>query len=512
MGRGTEVARRGGPRRLAVAAGLLLALGAWSGGTLAALAAALPRAGRVPIPFGESGFGDGLACLQCVEEGRRWQRAIAGGEVIVLFDSDCEREDATSPAGVPMYGRIGARAAGRPEAFLELYAVLQNVEREDDPPRVLQRWDATRTNGLVHLETRLAAAGDAAIVWEFRHPTAWEQSLADRLERAGGIRRALDLPDIPPYPRMRPAGDGAPPFQIVTPLHERGAALAALRAWLEPPIAWASCATAAKRSVRTIDNHALTVIGPTSAADADDADTWTIGSYAFAWLGQTRASVAEPVAVRLADDDVRVLDRHAHEVTLKHGAETGRRALAGLPPVGRHCAAAAAGRWFAVDGLSGALHSDPPAPFTLPPGRWTGLAGVDDTLVLAGDGELVLLDAGSGAVRRRFPARITPPMPHRRGDCPPIALGDDFVVALDAFRGRLAFYGLDGRPLGDVPLSPITPLDPFGVAALGARGRTVAIAQLNRIELLDVALPCRPEIEPATWRPDDRTPSPRVAR
>src|SRR5262249_61126094 len=60
-------------------AGAVLALAAWSGGGLALLCAALPPAHGARIPFGESGFGDGLTCLGCAHDGRRWGHEIAAG-------------------------------------------------------------------------------------------------------------------------------------------------------------------------------------------------------------------------------------------------------------------------------------------------------------------------------------------------------------------------------------------------------------------------------------------------
>src|SRR5262249_53428353 len=80
-------------RRLALASAMLLLLGTWSAVGLAMVSVALPPYHGVPIPFGESGFGDGVTCMGCARDGLRWHEEIARGDLVVLFDSDLARED-----------------------------------------------------------------------------------------------------------------------------------------------------------------------------------------------------------------------------------------------------------------------------------------------------------------------------------------------------------------------------------------------------------------------------------
>src|SRR5262249_18130827 len=96
----------------------------WSATPVFTLADALPHGCAEPIPFGESGFFDGLACRRCVEAAKEWQREIADGALVVLFDSDLYRENRTSPGGLSAYGKLAALAAAAPERFIDGYALL----------------------------------------------------------------------------------------------------------------------------------------------------------------------------------------------------------------------------------------------------------------------------------------------------------------------------------------------------------------------------------------------------
>src|SRR5262249_61990530 len=73
-----------GARRTLFAGGIL-ALAVWSGGGLGLLSASLPPAHGTRIPFGESGFGDGLTCLGCARDGQRWRGEIAEGSSVILI-------------------------------------------------------------------------------------------------------------------------------------------------------------------------------------------------------------------------------------------------------------------------------------------------------------------------------------------------------------------------------------------------------------------------------------------
>src|SRR5262249_26150313 len=197
-------------------AGAGLALAAWSGGGLALLCAALPPAHGTRIPFGESGFGDGLTCLGCAHDGRRWGREIGSGSSVVLVDSDEQREDPTAPAGLRLYGKLAALGAGRPERVIDLYSVLRSVDRESTPPSVLPLYASDVNSPLTYLDTQVRTSDGETIVWEFRHPTRWELALANRLHAAGGTPVILAEPPLGVVAE-RPAAAIDPPLQIRTP-------------------------------------------------------------------------------------------------------------------------------------------------------------------------------------------------------------------------------------------------------------------------------------------------------
>src|SRR5437773_3276160 len=64
------------------------------------------------------------ACPRCVAVGKQWEKDIRKDALVVLVDSDLDRENATRPAGLPLYRHLAAIAADRPEAFQELYPIL----------------------------------------------------------------------------------------------------------------------------------------------------------------------------------------------------------------------------------------------------------------------------------------------------------------------------------------------------------------------------------------------------
>ena len=129
------------------------------------------------IPFGDSGFGDGSTCLGCIRTGRVWQEEIQAGRMVVMFDTDVYRENATMPGGVPLYGKTAALAAGHPGRFLDFYAVASNYDPE--PPRPGPIAPVPPADLIGAVGTRIEAEHPDAIVWWFTQPNAWEQRLID---------------------------------------------------------------------------------------------------------------------------------------------------------------------------------------------------------------------------------------------------------------------------------------------------------------------------------------------
>lgn len=172
--------------------GLVAGLGAWSFTTVVALNAVLPRGYGQRIPFGESGFGDGLTCPRCMEAGKDLRSDITAGRMIVLFENDVHRENRTSPGGLPVYARIAAEAVERPGNVLEFYAAVRNWDVE--PPAGGSMYDGTALDFGSYLVDRIAAAKPTGVVWHFERPLPWERWLIDRLVAAGGRATTFATP------------------------------------------------------------------------------------------------------------------------------------------------------------------------------------------------------------------------------------------------------------------------------------------------------------------------------
>jgi hypothetical protein len=476
--------------RRAVFAGAVLALAAWSGGGLALLDAALPPAHGTRIPFGESGFGDGLTCLGCARDGRRWRSEMANGSLVVLVDSDEQRENPTAPGGLRLYGKLAALGAGRPERFIDLYSALRNVDRETTPPNVLQLYASDVKSPLAYLDTQIRTSDAETIVWEFRHPTRWELALVNRLHAAGGTAVILVEPPLG-LVAERPAAASFPPLQIRMPRSRWPEARKALEQFMrldpEP-----GCATLVRRGSSEQGNLALSVLG--SMPEQGPPPVWIVGSYDFVTVGRNKFTVQEPVAMGLETRDgvapvVRLLDRHGGEVRIGP-APAARMRVPALPSRIEHaCAAFARNTWWVVDALNGRLSAAPTPPWPLPEGAWTGIAASGDLVYLASaEQEIQVLDTVTGRIVRRFPAVVAPGWGVRLGDCSPIAVGNGWVATLSPQAARLTIQDETGKLLVREDLTKLLALGTSGTSALAAKGDYLAVAHLNGVDVLEVKL------------------------
>jgi hypothetical protein len=173
------------PTRQRVAAMALVVLAGWSTLTVFVLNAALSPAAVEHIPFGEAGFGDGIACGRCLEAAKQWTHDMADGAFVVLFDNDLFRENRTSPGGLVAYGKIASLLSGAPDRFLEGYGLMADWDIEPPTPGLI--FDKTRMTFADYLESRIARTAATRIIWQFECPTSWERWLAGRLALAGGV-------------------------------------------------------------------------------------------------------------------------------------------------------------------------------------------------------------------------------------------------------------------------------------------------------------------------------------
>ena len=391
------LARLSGRVRWSLVAGVPALAGAWTVFVLLVLWRAMPWQ-QAPIPFGESGFNDGLTCLGCIDSGRQWRDDMAGGALVVSFDTDIDRENSTSPAGLLVYPKIAALEVGHPERFLHFYSVLRNVELEH--PYIHQLFDGQRQDPMTVIAERIEAVKPTEIVWTFSQPTLWERTLAARLAAAGGTMRVPPLPPVNSLSMVRPGGA----LEVRTPWAQRQAALAALRAQVGPPPPPVSdgCArvSVADKWTGALQVLLLADVGKHNLRGLPD---WLVGGwYEVRMQGSdtTLRQVHEPVAVaRRAAGGFDVL---AHwGAIVDGGTPPAPPRMLPLPAgtkIGRGCARWAHDTWWLVDPVVSGLSAVPPPPWPLPPGEWIGVAALDaDHLVLASADEHVqVLDLRSG--------------------------------------------------------------------------------------------------------------------
>jgi hypothetical protein len=471
-------------------AGAVVALAAWSGACVALLCAALPPAHGTWIPFGESGFGDGVTCLGCAHDGRRWRQEIAGGSSVVLVESDEQREDPAAPGGLRLYGKLAGLGAGRPAGFIDLYSALRNVDRETALPGVFPLYSLDVASPLTYLDAQIRRNDPETVVWEFRHPTRWELALAGRLRAAGGTPVVLSEPPLGIAGERRPVQETLPAFQVRTPRSRWPETRKALEQFLSlDPVQ--GCAILVRRGSSELDNHALSVLGPVPSPDA--VPRWVIGSYDSVSIGTAKLTVQEPIAMGVETPDgsgavVRLLDRHGGETKLAKGAVAPRTQVPALPrQIGHACAAFASGTWWVVDALNGRLSAAPAPPWPLPQGGWTGIAARGDLLFLASaEQEVQVLDTSSGRILRRFPAVVSPGWGVRLGDCSPIAAGNGWVATLSPQAARLSIEDETGKLLVREDLTRLLLLGLTGTSALGAAGDYLAVGHLNHVDALEL--------------------------
>lgn len=469
------------------AAAIPILIGGWSFVSVMALNAILPRGHRQPIPFGEAGFTDGLTCLRCVDAGREFQQEITRNTFVVLVDSDLGRENRTSPGGLPVYGKLGALVAGRPEHFLELYAVMRDFDGE--PPLAGPCFDSAVTDFASYLIERIERAHPDSILWHFERPTQWELWFVGRLAAAGGEVVRFETP----------LGSG-PGVQVRTPWARRKPAFDVIHALAKPLEGEDPSCPELRRIGAT--QHPFPVLAVAAPPDDDDASqpaAWVIASWGTARYRDT--DLESRVTIGAAAEESRGLRTPRihllsgfHREYAIYDLAAGTKTTQPFPLPGEHgvdCAVRIRSHWWVVDPVAGTVFTTDPAGGFIPQGGWVGVArGERDEVVLAAaDQWLVIYDLEARAEVRRFPAAVWPAGLLMAGECTPVLAGRRWYGTLSTLTSVLSVYDGDGRFLGHRRLDRFLALRNDHVSAIAATrgGFTVGVGHGNTLEVLELS-------------------------
>ncbi len=469
--------------RARIVAIVLAVVGAWSAAAVFVLSAALPATAGQHIPFGDAGFGDGVACRRCAAAAKSWVPAMAAGAFVVLFDNDTFRENRTAPGGLVAYGKIATLEAGAPDRFVEGYSLMAAFDGE--PPSRGAMYDRDVMDFVTYFTTQLERTRSTWILWHFERPTSWERWLAGRLVAAGGKQESFATA-LSPVPGLR----------VVTPPERVDDAIAILRELAKgfAPEDESSCVTVAERSAFTISSpiRGVAAGGPGITTPPD----WIATSYEHhrfksltLWAPLTIAAWASPEV----DGASRV------ELLAETGERVGyalpslRRAM--LPPVADgvrfpiNCAAYAAGHWWIVNPWTDRVVSKHPAAAAVPRGDWMGItADPSGNLVLAsGDQWIVVFDPEQQREVARFPARVSPAVRETTDECAPVAVGADWIATLDRRTTVLSVYDRAGRDLGTRRLDRII-RQPYEFVTIAGAGHYLGVGVGHAVRTIELRI------------------------
>lgn len=469
--------------------GAIAAIGAWGALAVLAVSAALPSGSNQPIPFGESGFGDGTTCKRCLEAAKVWQRDIASGGFVVLFDNDQVRENRTSPGGLEAYGKIAASLAGKRTAFLEGYGLLAGWDGEMPTPGAL--FNEHDTDFVGYLVRRMDRVTPERIVWHFERPTRWEQWLVTRLERAGGVVESFPTP-LSPTPGLRVVTDWSHHAEAIAVLRDLAAGLRSDED--------TACVDFLQRGSFTMNGPVL-LLSPRQGGGAAAPPEWLGTSWVDVRLGARKFEFAMAVGAIVPSaqsEPIALVGEFGRRVTIDQGS--GEVTVLPDEPVsagpGLNCAAYAGGRWWSVDPMAGRIASaDPTAP-PIGEGQWIAAArdGDDGLVLAAADQALARVDARGGGIVQQFPAHVSPSVRVGRDECSQIAVGDDWIATVDLRLAILHFYARDGRPLGTKSLDFIRRTGETLTAVAGA-GRFLGLGT-NTGTVRTIEIVVRPDCTP----------------
>jgi hypothetical protein len=464
-------------------AAALAGVGLWSAASLAVSAAFLPS-NQVHIPFAESGFGDGSTCLGCINTARSWQSEIEDGRMVVYFDTDMYRENATAPGGIVLYGKTAALAAGRPDLLLEYYAIASNADFT--PPRPGPLAPRMPDDVADAIGARIETAKPRAIVWWFTQPNAWERRLVDVLVAAGSTRTSPPRRAIWGADRAKVDSDA---IRVETPWERRHEALSALRSMADPPSP-PSCMRLERVGTRPFAEWPL-LLAPTGDG-GDGPPDWAAAGWNQVEIRGVKRTTHGPMALEYRPGangtwTAELIDPFGKAQTwTPTESRPAPTPVPGPRPVGRSCTLLQNGQWWVVDPIAATLHlpGNPPASMPL---NAVGIVEVDGRpMVATADQKLAVLDATGRTVLRSFPAAVAPSRRFHFGECAMLTAGRGWIASLDQGRGLLYFYDEDGTPRGRVPLAKPVGTEPRSVHSIRGAGDYLGVGHDTSITTLRV--------------------------
>ncbi len=455
---------------------ILLGLTAWSFASIVLLNAVLPRDHKPTIPFGESGFGDGLTCLRCLQAGHEWQTDIARDGFVVLFDTDVHREDRTCPGGLPLYGKLAALSAGFKGNFIEFYAVMQNFDRE--PPYNGQPLYGPSTDSASYLIQRIVDAAPATILWHFEQPTQWERWFAERLEAAGGVLRHFETPL-----------SKTPGLQVRTAWDKRADAFAVIRRLAEAEQRDdVAMVTLHQRDVLKLITPPLRIAPGAWQSGAKQLE-WVFGSWqdvTYARSNYRHPPFYSPAGLGVERspssglESIHILTEVGNHVVYEVGGQKPPRLMQLFPsPVGIGCAVRADSEWWVVDPVAGVVRGPDDIDW-LPDQPWIGIAVANGRLALASaDQWIFVFDIAEQKEILHFPARVWPSRRTRFGECSLVVATSTWYATVDHLRSLLTVYERGGREVGVRRLDRV--LSGEDVTSVGAVGSYLAVGSWGNI-------------------------------
>lgn len=468
------------PTVTAVALAIVVGWSSWVFATVVGLHALVPAGRFMPLPFAESGFGDGLTCRRCLDAGKAMADEFRQGHLVVLFDSDFDRENPSSPGGLYLYAQQAALVADRREQFLDAYPLLAHFEHRPPFAGVLS---STPSDLPSLIAQRAEATSNAEIVWWFETPTSWERGLVAALVGRGSRVTLFDT-----------ALSKGPGMLVRTPPAARTAALAVLRHHLggDLPAPNDSC------PLTLVSDQPLTAGVPVLAVSMLDATRWSVASWdGVSFDGQTLHPLPLPVGVTPISsglDEYEAVTRDG--VRWRFVADVAPRMYPwDRPsfPVGLGCAQYVGGAWWLLDAATGTIDRSDAARVDVTPRRWVGLARRGEQMVLAANDQSIhLIDVATGSSQSSFAAFVPPSTRVMAGECTPLAAGDDWIAVIDNETSRLVVYANDGRLRGVWALDQLfeTPATVHPAFALAARGPELLIGSGARVRIFTLPADC----------------------